>query len=281
MGPKGKAKTGATNKLAECKSHRPSDDVTEKPTSQNVPVISADDNNSNEEALNTSKYARRKLDNNWEKYEEIESENDMQKGLNFSDFYGQKPTASSSTDSYFRFSNEKNWEVLEKFDDYFKLNISHLCREVMCVPLHERLKLTPSLVTAEQIEIFDNDAKKNQVKIKESLADQTEIKTAMLSLLRDETELKETEGWPQASKGNSDKQSTWDSNSENFFSLSGVEEELDSILSSMPLPETAPLESKSKINMLNTYFYLIVVLNFGHLQFLLATKSMLSKNHLR
>lgn len=249
MGPKGKLKTGVENKPTETKDCVPSGKPNTK-VSVSVPVqatFQTDDDNNSEEALNTSKYSRRKLDKNWEKYEEQPETDSIPKGLNFSDFYEKKPTVSRSTDSYFRFSNEKNWEVSDTFDDYFKLNVNHLCREIMCAPLYERLKLSSCLLTTEQKDIFDNDAKRNQNKIKDPLTGSIEIEKKMLSLLGDESKPQETEGWSHGlSSSNTDKQSTWDSQSENFFSLSGVEEELDSILSSMPATAPVTIDSKKQ-----------------------------------
>lgn len=200
-----------------------------------------DDSSSSEEALDSSKYSSRKLNCNWEKYDDdIGGRSEVLKGLDFSNFCGQQTT---SGDSYFRFSSEKTWEVLEKFDDYFKLNVSNLSQEIMCIPLHERLKLESCFLTAEQIDIFNVDAKRNHHQLKGPLASTTDIEKQMLSLLRDDNEPKETTGWPAEEP--TDKQSTWDSHSENFFSLSGVEEELDSILS-LPAVQSNTLTSKQK-----------------------------------
>ncbi|XP_057378992.1 uncharacterized protein LOC130701059 [Daphnia carinata] len=206
----------------------------------------SDDNSGLEEALDSSKYSSRKLSSNWKKYDDEVNLVSESRGLNFSDFSKQKPT--TSTDSYFRFSSEKNWEVLDKFDDYFKLNVNDLCREIMCLPLHERLKLEPCLLTAEQIEMFDSDAKMYESRMKEPLAPTKNITGKMLSLLTTGIESKDeakscSTGWHHPDEEFADKQQkTWDNNCENFFSLSGVEEELDLILAmpTMALPSNAP-----------------------------------------
>lgn len=208
-------------------------------------LTSVDISNS-EEALDSSKYSSRKLNSNWQKYDDEVNLIFEPKGLNFSDFSTQKPSA--STDSYFRFSSEKNWAVLEKFDDYFKLNVNDLCREIMCIPIHERLKLDPYFLTSEQIETFDSDAKMYESRMKEPLALTKNVTGKMLSLLTTEIKSKDevkscSTGWHHPDEELADKQQkTWDSNSENFFSLSGVEEELDLILAmpSMAVPSSAP-----------------------------------------
>lgn len=238
MGPKAKVKIEDTscNKKTES---------TTKPKVGNSNLFSSrttSETSSSEEALDSSKYSNRKLKSNWQKYNnETDLPVEVPRSLNFSNFSGQRPLTSS--DSYFRFSSEKNWEVLDKFDDYFKLNVNDLCREIMCLPLHERLKLNSSVLTLEQIETFTINATMYQSKFKEPLAPTKDITVKMLSLLfTNESELKEVAscktGWSQPTEELTDKQTkTWDSNSENFFSLSGVEEELDLILS-MPLPSS-------------------------------------------
>lgn len=251
MGPKRKVKNeGKPDRKQES---------TEKLKAESVAFASltSGDTSSSEEALNSSKYSSRKLNSNWQKYD---TEIDLvpePRGLDFSNFSGQKPSV--GTDSYFRFSNEKNWEVLEKFDDYFKLNVNDLCREIMCVPLHERLKLELCVLTSEQIEIFDSDAKMYESRMKEPLIPTKEITGKMLSLLSNEIEPEKeksnTTGWVHSKEEQSDnkQQKTWDSNSENFFSLSGVEEELDLILAMPSVSPSSPLESMFFILILKAY----------------------------
>jgi hypothetical protein len=225
--------------------------------------LTSGDTSSSEEALNSSKYSSRKLNSNWQKYDKETDFVPEPRGLDFSDFSGKKPT--TSTDSYFRFSNEKNWEVLEKFDDYFKLNVNDLCREIMCVPLQERLKLDSSVLTSEQIETFDSDAQMYESRMKEPLVLTKEITGKMLSLLSNEIEPKDkgkscTTGWAHSKEEQSDKQQkTWDSNSENFFSLSGVEEELDLILA---MPSKVGLSPSSPLESMSFSFRFFILLNF-------------------
>ena len=253
MGPK---KVQNVNKTSNSKA-----ESTNKPKVENSSLFSSreiGETSSSEEALDSSKYSSRKLNSNWQKYDNvIDLASEETKGLlDFSNFSGQKP--STSSDSYFRFSNEKNWEVLDKFDDYFKLNVNDLCREIMCVPLHERLKLS-CVLTPEQIEIFTDDAKMYQCKLKEPLAPTKDISGKMLSLLSNESDTREKisckTGWSQPGVEElADKQNkTWDSNSENFFSLSGVEEELDLILA-LPLP-TNEIESRLHLFKMHNYIF--------------------------
>lgn len=219
------------------------------------------DNSGSEEALDSSKYSSRKLNSNWQKYDDEVNLVSESRGLNFSDFSKQKPSA--STDSYFRFSSEKNWGVLEKFDDYFKLNVNDLCREIMCIPVHERLKLEPCLLTAEQIETFDSDAKMYENRMKAPLALTKNITGKMLSLLTTEIESKDeakscSTGWHHPDEELADKQQkTWDNNCENFFSLSGVEEELDLILAmpTMALPSAPEGMLNFFIHFFKFFFY--------------------------
>ncbi|KAI9551583.1 hypothetical protein GHT06_021916 [Daphnia sinensis] len=224
---------------------KPSDKKEGSEGTRKVEYAVHSDNSGSEEALDSSKYSSRKLNSNWQKYDDEVNLVSESRGLNFSDFSKQKPSA--GTDSYFRFSSEKNWGVLEKFDDYFKLNVNDLCREIMCIPVHERLKLEPCLLTAEQIETFDSDAKMYESRMKEPLALTKNITGKMLSLLTTEIESKGeakscSTGWHHPDEELADKQKTWDNNCENFFSLSAVEEELDLILAmpTMALPSAAP-----------------------------------------
>lgn len=226
MGPKSKPKVNTSASNTECE---PPGNL--RVVSSNLPstIVTVGDALNTEEAFDFSKYSKRKLTNNWKNYPELENEEtEIIKGLNFSDFCKERPTM---TDSHFRFSSEKNWEALEKLDDYFKLNVANLAQEIMCVPLHMRLKLKPSMLTIEQINMFNTDAKKNENQTKTSSAITADIEKKILNLLVNESETKNTSGWPQQTEEPSEKQNTWDSHSENFFCLSGVEEELDLILS--------------------------------------------------
>lgn len=194
----------------------------------------------------SSKYVKRKMTTNWQKYDEDTSlAMNTPKGLDFSDFCEQK--SCNATNSYFRFSSEKNWELEEKHDEYFKLNVNDLCGEILCIPLNERLKLEENLLSPEQMQNFQSEAMKYCSLTKESTVLTKNIEKTMLSLLKNEDEIKEESttgvGWSQATDETLHKQSkTWDDNSENFFSLSGVEKELDLILSTPVAPNV--LESK-------------------------------------
>jgi hypothetical protein len=256
MGPKRKEKNeGKPDRKKE---------LTDKLKAESAASLTSGDTSSSEEALNSSKYSSRKLNSNWQKYDTDIDLVPEPRGLDFSDFSGQKTSA--STDSYFRFSNEKNWEVLEKFDDYFKLNVNDLCREIMCVPLHERLKLELCVLTSEQIEIFNTDAKMYESRMKEPMIPTKEITGKMLSLLSNEIQPDKekscTTGWVHKEEQSDNKQQkTWDSNSENFFSLSGVEEELDLILA---MPSTVFPSSPHESISLFFYFLILQKLTILH-----------------
>ena len=191
-----------------------------------------------EEALDRRKYSKRKMDSNWTKYEEPMDTGSNVKGLDFSEFVDKK---TETRDSHFRFSSERVWNVVldEKVSDYFKLNVKDLCTEIMCVPLHERLRLKSSVLTKEQIDMFENDAKL-RLRMEEQNPITKEIEDKMVSLLKEDIPADES-SWlcSLQEEEQSDKPTTWHDNSENFFTLGGLDHELDMILS-MPLPSTEP-----------------------------------------
>merc|ERR1712071_221240 len=162
-----------------------------------------------------SKYSKRKLNSNWLQYEEpIDAEDSH--GLDFAQFVDRKP---STSDSHFRFSNEKNWELKDKVTDYFKLNVKDLRNEILCVPLHQGLRLDPALLSSDQVTAFNNAAAVNQNNVKEYAPLTQEISNKVLSALKH------------------DANNTADEISENLFSLHAVNQELDELLS-MPTSTT-------------------------------------------
>lgn len=198
------------------------------------------------------KYSKRQMSNNWEKYEEIDDNKVQSNALDFAQFASQK--ASLGGHSHFRFSNEKDWNGRDKASDYLKLDVKDLCADILCVPLHERLKLNPAILTSEQIRVFVADAKLNEDRRMQHLRPlNEELNNQVISILG-EKPLK-TDGhdedsvsnpaslWlPVSSTGPTDQksnQSTWEDGSTNYFNLGGVEEELDSFLS-MPQSTILP-----------------------------------------
>jgi len=196
-----------------------------------------------------SKYSKRKLNSNWLQYEEpIDAEDSH--GLDFAQFVDRKP---STSDSHFRFSNEKNWELKDKVTDYFKLNVKDLRNEILCVPLHQRLRLDPALLSSDQVTAFNNAAAVNQNNVKEYAPLTQEISNKVLSALKHDAnntaeDISEEENQPW-NITNEVKQSVWDESSENFFSLHAVNQELDELLS-MPTSTTRNY-SEGSLNLSN------------------------------
>lgn len=137
--------------------------------------------------------------------------------------------------------------------DYFKLDLKDLSNEILSVPLHERLRLDPSLFTEDQIQIFVKDAKMFEP---EYVMKSKEIETKVLSVLKPPQEKAETDSleWPNMEEQElSSRQSAWENKSDNFFSLSEIDNELDNILS-MPLV----LHEASGKTIDNTHFSVLI-----------------------
>lgn len=199
-----------------------------------------------EESLST-KYLRRPMTDNRQKYKEVDEIGPHQ-ALDFALFAGQKPSAG---DSHFRFAKEKDWDTKERVSDYLKLDIKDLCADIMCIPLHERLKIPATILTSEQIASFTAEAKMNECRRRQLMDPLTEeLCNKIVSVLGSEKEKHQddsygTSHWlpTDTSKEPTEKQSnqsTWmheglEEGAANYFNLRGVEEELDSFLS-MPLP---------------------------------------------
>ncbi|MCI4389511.1 hypothetical protein PGIGA_G00098890 [Pangasianodon gigas] len=95
-------------------------------------------------------YSRRKLESNWDRYEESEKEevNDdvpVQRGTD----YHVLLTSAGDSFTQFRFSEEKDWEVdslgTNQVPALF-VDLEVLARSLQELPLHQRLDLEPSLV---------------------------------------------------------------------------------------------------------------------------------------
>lgn len=194
------------------------------------------------------KFSKRKLNSNWQQYDDLPIDSEDERKLDFGQFSDQK---SLTADSHFSFTSEKNWELQYKVVDYFKLNIKDLQNEILCIPLHERLSLDPKLLNHEQVTTFESSAAVNRNNVKESLPLTQEISNKVLSALKDvahTTEppttktnvLEDYQTWKfdaKSQQSNCTEQNVWDESSENFFSLHAVEQELDGILS---MPTTQP-----------------------------------------
>uniref|UniRef100_A0A8C6KG07 Uncharacterized protein n=1 Tax=Nothobranchius furzeri TaxID=105023 RepID=A0A8C6KG07_NOTFU len=103
--------------------------------------------NSDGEDEGTAVFSRRKLESNWDRYEEAEraeEENDMptRRGTDFHELL------ESAGDSFtqFRFSEEKNWEMDSSTMSVVILDLPALAESLKQVPLHHRLDLEAELV---------------------------------------------------------------------------------------------------------------------------------------
>ena len=233
----------SSNEMAK----QPNQDVSKK--SQSALGKSEAEGENSSSSDDRRKYSKRKMDTNWSKYDEpMDTTSNVAKGLDFSQYTDKKPSGTAG-DSHFRFSSERGWDTVldEKVSDYFKLNVKDLCSEIMCVPLHERLKLKSAVLTQEQVDTFEDDARLCRLRIEEQNPITKKIEDKMVSLLKEgnsdglQDSNSDESSWLSSLHGEeqSDKQTTWHDNSENFFSLSGLDQELDMILS-MPLPSTEP-----------------------------------------
>ena len=189
------------------------------------------------------KYSKRKLETNWQKYEDDHDLGNEAKALDFSQFSAAPSTSGGS--SHFRFANEKDWQVCSKVSDYFQLDVKSLHAEILAVPLHLRLKLDEQLFSREQILSFEKEAKLVQNSIKEDVLETQKIGQKIVTLLsnRADTSPERSGAGPQPQSEdswNNDYENTDNSGancwqeSANSFSLCGLDQELDAILS-MPL----------------------------------------------
>merc|ERR1712223_96872 len=112
-------------------------DVTETSTESNSDVYSGKD------------YSKRKIENNWAKYElpstesdPAESDNEIMTGLDFN--YAIQNALKS--DSMFRMKAEKEWEEKQTMftNEIFSLNLVNLEKAVSCVPLPVQLNISKS-----------------------------------------------------------------------------------------------------------------------------------------
>ena len=184
------------------------------------------------------KYSKRKLQTNWDKYEEPDEDINSSglRGLNFAQFSNSNQKESGG--SHFQFAQEKEWSDLpEKVSDYLKLDLKELSREIMSVPLHERLRLETTYFSSKQIEAFERDAQLSREKIRVdisklipqqplSCSNATDMKTQTpqedeLDSFLDSLEI------PQATE---QPHNVWNDNSSNCLNLNSVSEELDLIL---------------------------------------------------
>jgi len=219
--------------------------VPSKSKEQNFKYVASSTSGESSEGEFDGKFSKRKLNSNWQQYGDLPTDSEDQRGLDFAQFVDQKP----STDSHFSFSSEKNWELQDKVSDYFRLNIKDLQNEILCVPLHERLKLDSKLLNHDQVAAFEKSATINQNNVKEYAPLTQEISNKVLSVLKDTLKkielpnsdnkvVEDNQTWNSAAISQQSecvKHSTWDESSENFFSLQTVDQELDEILS---LPTT-------------------------------------------
>lgn len=233
---------------------------------QNLPdsTVTAPKTTVASEPSNEHKFSKRRMASNWEKYDEPSDVIDIGYGSrhDFGQFVGKNATAG---DSHFRFSKEKDWaSQMESTSDYLKLNIKDLCADILCVPLHERLRLKPANLTAEQIESFNKEAQQYESRRKKQLVPlEEELNSRIVTLLVEDMKPPVVEDSDEpascaslwAGQNSAEKQQpTWEDSSTSYFNMCGIDDELDSLLS-MPQPSKA-LEGTQLVHlhMLNIRF---------------------------
>jgi hypothetical protein len=190
------------------------------------------------------KYSKRKLQTNWDKYEEPDEEINSPglRGLNFAQFSNSNQKESGG--SHFQFAQEKEWSDLpEKVSDYLKLDLKELSREILSVPLHERLRLEATYFSTKQIEAFERDAQMSKEKIRldvSKLIPQLPLSrpnaTDMKSPTPQEDELDSFLDSLEVPQAAEQPHNVWNDNSSNCLNLNSVSEELDLILA---MPSTS------------------------------------------
>lgn len=116
---------------------------------------------------NKKKYEKRKLVNNWKKYEtalsDLESTDSGDELPKTNDFEFLLSNASSDN-SRFQFKSEKLWSAQENpfsKNELFNLDLGLLCSGLACVPFYERIGLDPSELSESERIRCDEEAKNN------------------------------------------------------------------------------------------------------------------------
>lgn len=118
----------------------------------------ASDSEINEETAYSKKYNKRKIVNNWNRYEELpDAENEELRGVDFE----VALTCSSGDVSQFRFEAEKEWEDESLQIDtsgFTSIDCSALAAALECIPLHKRLGISEDVFMPSMVEELCTDA---------------------------------------------------------------------------------------------------------------------------
>ncbi|KAL0274642.1 UNVERIFIED_CONTAM: hypothetical protein PYX00_002728 [Menopon gallinae] len=125
------------------------------------------DQDNREETVSDGKYGRRKIQSNWDRYEEPPPTSEEQPKA--SDFETLLKAPSMCT--YFQFKSEKNWETEAAKSSFsgqkfFELDLEVLAKGLACIPFYERASIDKSVLTQSDIDACDKKARDSEDRYK-------------------------------------------------------------------------------------------------------------------
>lgn len=113
-----------------------------------------DSKSQTEEMASSEVFRRRKIESNWEKYEEpAGSETVTDTDICGAD-YGELVKATRNVKAQYQFASFDVPLASEEVAEFLSIDCQHLGRSVCCVPLHERLNIPAHLFDKSEIDAF-------------------------------------------------------------------------------------------------------------------------------
>lgn len=137
-----------------------------------------------EEVKSGAGFSRRKITNNWAKYEQqITFDDSPQQPADHNSFTYLLQNSSSDT-SYFQLAAEREWESqdLKPEGDLFSLDLKLISSGLACLPFYERIGIDVNLLSPNFVKSCDSEAKTNLLKHKPTLdSHRAKLKEATLN----------------------------------------------------------------------------------------------------
>lgn len=143
--------------------------VGSKPDIRNTEVSASYVSNPTEDEAteDTKKYSKRRLVNNWAKYERDISEDISGHIQDDRDFNFLERNTSAT--NFFQLEEEKEWDKTPISPDHglFSLNVKQLTAGIACLPFYEVLDVDKKFITPENIDRCDKIAKSNVLRYRQ------------------------------------------------------------------------------------------------------------------